>query len=249
MTAPEIQKLFDGTEIPGTLAQVVARELRELIIDGSLPPGTVLRLLPLAKRLGVSMMPVRDALRLLEADKLVMIVPRRGAVVAEMSLDDAEEIYAVRVALEALCARHAAERLTQDDVTDIERLFGVMEAANHQDDLSALIEADHHFHERLYRTSGREQLIQNISELTARSQRYLPYLYRSWQVDEDPFGAHRPLLEAIRAQDPALVERLTREHMEAAGVRLLTAIQHESQGPRLRSERVTRWRRGGEPAP
>ena len=207
-----------------TLAESVAIRLRGLILDGTLPPGTPLRLAPLAQRLGMSVMPVRDALRLLEADRLVVVTPRRGSVVSPLSIEDAEEIYAVRVALESLCARHAAERLTDADIAALELRFTEMDDAERNGDLQSFIDADHLFHSTLYRLADRPRLLAQIADLTERSSRYLPFLYRAWQMAENPLDAHRPLLSAIRARDADLIGELTREHMEAATRRLLAVI-------------------------
>ena len=235
--------LPETPDLPLTLAESVAASLRGLILDGTLPPGTPLRLAPLAQRLGVSVMPVRDALRLLEADRLVVVTPRRGSVVSPLSIEDAEEIYAVRVALESLCARHGAERLTDADVAALEVRFAEMEDAEKNRDLRSFIETDHLFHTTLYRLADRPRLLAQIEDLTERSRRYLPFLYRAWQMAEDPLDAHRPLLEAVRARDPELVGRLTREHMEAAATRLLAAIREEDAGRRTaHARRSARWK-------
>jgi DNA-binding GntR family transcriptional regulator len=104
-----------------------------------------------------------------------------------------------------------------------------MEATQQAADLTAFIECDHAFHCQLYAISGRERLIRMIGELQDRSRRHLPHLYQAWQMAENPLEAHRPILSAIRARDPALVERLTREHMEQAADRLLKVIVREAE--------------------
>jgi hypothetical protein len=114
-----------------------------------------------------------------------------------------------------------------------------MSEAQRADDLHAFIEADHVFHHRLYEASQRDRLIRNISELVDRSRRYAPYAYRAWQPLDVGIAAHRPILEAIEARDPALVERLTLEHMSAAAVRLVSAVQRETD------ERALALRRRG----
>ncbi len=211
------------------MAEVVAQRLRTAIVDGQLPPGTPLRLARISERLGVSVMPVRDALRQLEAERLVDIAPRRGAVVTELSIEDAEETYAVRVALEALAARHAVARLSDADIGEIREAFGRMAEAQRSGDLGTFIDADHVFHHRLYQASERDRLIRNIAELVARSRRYAPYAYRAWLPLDNALAAHRPILEAIEARDPILVERLTFEHMSAAAARLVAAVQLEAE--------------------
>ncbi len=210
------------------MAETVADRLRALIIDGQLPPGTILRLAPLAEQLGVSIMPVREAIRLLESESLVVVAPHRGAVVAELSIDDIEETYAIRVALEGLAARHATERLTAADLTDIGGLFELMSRARDANDLASFIAADREFHMRLYASSGRDRLVRMISDLENRSRRYAAYVYAAWQPLDIALRAHRPLLDAIEIGDPALVEERTREHMSAAGARLLISVQREA---------------------
>lgn len=231
---PVLADVLGGPHDTRTMAETVAQRLRALIIDGRLPPGTNLRLAPMADQLGVSIMPVREAFRLLEAERLVVVTPRRGAVVAELSIDDIEETYAVRVALEGLAARHATERLSAADLADINALFDNMARAKDDNDLRAFIAADRAFHSRLYASSGRDHLVRMISELESRSQRYGPYVYGAWQPLDIALRAHRPLLDAIEAGDPVLVEERTREHMSAASARLLAAVQREA-GDRARS--------------
>lgn len=225
----DIEEIIGGPADAQTLASTVGARLRSLILDGSLAPGTILRLAPLASSLGVSVMPVREALRRLEAEGLVVVAPRRGASVAELSVEDAEEIYTLRIALESLCAGRAAERLTEADLVDLERRFAEMEEAEKSTDLDAFIEADHAFHSYLYGLSGRPRLIRMICELQDRSRRYLPSLYEAWQMVEDPLEAHRPLLDAILARDSTRVEALTREHMKQAADRLLLAIARKAE--------------------
>ena len=237
-----VAEILGGPADARTVAATVAQRLRARILDGQLRPGATLRLTPLAHNLGVSAMPVREALRSLEGEGLVVVRPRRGAVVAELSAEDAEEIYAMRVALESLCARHGAERLGPADVADIEQLFGRMEEQQQAWNLAAFIDLDHAFHSRLYAVSWRERLIRMIGDLQNRSRRYLPYIYGAWPMVENPdpgsiapvrLEAHRPILVAIQEGNKPLVERLTREHMEQAAGRLLREIVRQTEGRRV----------------
>jgi DNA-binding GntR family transcriptional regulator len=238
-----LEEIIGGPADAQTLAATVSQRLRRLILDGQLVPGTTLRLSPLAASLGVSVMPVREALRRLEAEGLVVLTPRRGATVAELSVEDAEETYALRVALESLCAGRAAKRLTDADLVELKQLFAHMESAEKAGDLDAFIDADHAFHSYLYGVSGRSRMTRMISELQDRSRRYLPSLYEAWQMVEDPLDAHRPLLAAIQERDPARVEALTREHMQQAGDRLLLAIARKAEERRtVRTPPRRRWR-------
>lgn len=212
-----------------TMAAMVAERLRTAVLLGQLPPGTRLRLADVSERIGVSIMPVRDALRQLEAERFVDITPRRGAIVTPLSIDDAEEMYAIRVALETLAARHAVAQLTDDELAAIRDAFVGMVEAQRSDDLQAFIEADHLFHSRLYQASRRDRLIRSIAELVERSRRYSPYTYRSWAPLDARLEAHQRILDAIEARNGILVEQLTAEHMVTAAARLIAALHEEAQ--------------------
>jgi DNA-binding GntR family transcriptional regulator len=208
---------YEALEPPtgATLAADIAERLRVLILDGRLAPGTRLRLAALAQTLGVSVMPVRDALRILEAENLVLALPRRGARVAVLSEEDAEEIYAVRAALESLAARYGAVQLTDDDIREIRGFFHLMEEDAARADLTSFIEHDQAFHYRLYSVSQRERLLLSITELRRRSHRYVPYIHRGLHDFARRLELHRPILEAIEARDVEAVVRLTRDHLES----------------------------------
>jgi DNA-binding GntR family transcriptional regulator len=223
-----IESVVTASQVAPTMSESVAARLRDLIIGGQLPAGTALRLAPLAHQLHVSVMPVREALRTLETEGLVVVTPRRGAVVSEPSVEEAEEIYTIRIGLEALCARYATQRLTDADIDDLRQAFEAMAVAAKAGDLREFVGRDHEFHLRLYRTAGRERLVRTIEDLISRSLRYIPYLHRAQEMDEDPLDAHRPLLVAIELRDSTTAEQLTRHHMERAMTRLLRAISHPS---------------------
>ena len=208
-----------------TISQQVAARLRDLIIEGKLPPGTPLRVNPLADRLGMSAMPVRDALKLLEVERLVESTPRRGAVVSALSEEDIEEIYAMRSALEGVCARHGAERATDDDIVELDQLVAKLEQALQANDLETFMRIDREFHDRIYVISGRERIRRSVGELLARSQRYAAHSYRHWGPLDRALEEHRTILEAVRARDGVLAQRLTRRHLEDSADRLLTAVR------------------------
>jgi DNA-binding GntR family transcriptional regulator len=210
-----------------TIAEHVAARLRKLILDGTLPPGTALRVNPLAERLGHSSMPVRDALRLLEIEHLVDNTPRRGAIVSALSEDDIDEIYAMRASLEGISARRATERLTDGQMAELCRLFNQMEDAAAKDDLQAFGQADRAFHDHLYNCSGRPRVVRTVSELVARSQRYAAFgwTHRGWRPLSDALDEHRRIYEAVSARDGRLAQQLVRDHLDRAGERLLASVR------------------------
>jgi DNA-binding GntR family transcriptional regulator len=216
-----------------TIAQHVAGRLRTFILNGTLPPGTPLRVNPLAERLGHSAMPVRDALRLLEVERLVEVVPRHGAVVATLSEDDIEEIYGTRAALEAICARRATERAGEEDLAELEVLFKRMEESACCGDLEAFGVADRAFHDLLYTFADRPRVVKTISELVARGRRYtaLGWTHRGLRPLADSLEEHRRLYEAVVARDAKLAHELTRQHLEQAGERLLVSVRQMGNLP------------------
>lgn len=213
-----------------TIAEHVAGRLRTLILDGTLPPGTALRVNPLAERLGHSAMPVRDALRLLEIERLVESTPRRGAVVSQISADDVEEIYAMRAALEGICARRATELLTDEVTAELRTLFARMEDAERDGDLAAFGAADRAFHDRLYAHSGRTQALRQLAELQARARRYAAFgwTHRGWRSLGAALEEHRGILDAVLARDAARAQELTRQHLENAAMRLRASVQDQA---------------------
>jgi DNA-binding GntR family transcriptional regulator len=209
-----------------TLSETVLAQLRRLILEGHLPAGAPLRLQALADRFGVSVMPVREAIRQLEAEDLVTFTPHRGARVARLSFEDIEELYVVRAAVEGFAARKAAERLTSVDGREIQACFDRLEEAGSRSDLEAFLEADRAFHRRIYAASGRPQLVDRIADLVDRSRRAHMLAYGPWRqhlragIDE-----HRHVLDAVLAQDTATAERLTFEHIRGGGNRILEALE------------------------
>jgi DNA-binding GntR family transcriptional regulator len=203
----------------------VADQVRRLIVTNRLPPGSPLRLASIAERLGVSVQPVREAVRMLAAEGLVVIEPHRGAFVARLSIEDVEELYAVRVALESLIARVATARLTDTDIDELRSRFGAMQAAERRDDQAAFITADRAFHQHLYELADRPRLLVRILDLWDASNRARPLLYESWLPIKDAVTDHEPLLRAIESRDPAAAEAATRAHLEGAARRVLAALR------------------------
>jgi DNA-binding GntR family transcriptional regulator len=223
-----------------TRAETVAAHLRESIYNGDLPAGSRIRLKETARLLGVSAMPVRDALRLLEADELVTLVPRSGARVSDLSSEDIEELYAMRAGLEGLAARLAVPRLDAATVSRLEHLFEMMASAQSARNPEAFVRHDRTFHRTLYEASARPRLVKRILDLWDNSRRAMPIGYRSWYSETAALESHRIILAAAQARNPAAAERLVREHTDEAALRILQAF---SSPPGRR-----RKRRSGEAA-
>lgn len=194
------------------LADQVTIAIRKAIIDSSFPPGTRLIEGDLAESLKVSRGPVREALRRLEQEGLVRIVPARGTFVATVAEEDIAEIYGLRAALETYAAGQAA---CGADLRDLEESVSEMRAAFDAGDLPKLIEADLHFHGGLVALANNRRLLGVWMTLEGQM-RLILSLTRD-QVYRDPqhlTDEHRRLLETIRSGDAQSAAQRIREHIE-----------------------------------
>jgi GntR family transcriptional regulator, rspAB operon transcriptional repressor len=194
----------------------VLTHLRESILRGELEPGAWLRQEDLAQHYNVSRTPVREALRALEREGLVRIVPNHGARVAPLSLNDFEEIYALRSGIEGLAARRAAEAAGDGDHPDLHaRLERLAEAARTLP-LQPYLREEWALRLACYRLTSRERLLSTILHLRGRAERYLRYAYQVEADTRQSFTFHRELVEAIVRGDDATAERTNRDALDWA---------------------------------
>jgi DNA-binding GntR family transcriptional regulator len=189
--------------------------LREQILAGNFPAGMRLKPEEIASKLGVSRMPVRDALQQLHSEGLVVIRPNRGAVVTSLTSNEVLELFEIRAALEGLAARHACEHYTDDVMTQLELMLRGMNDA--LDDLPLWLERHDLFHETLLAPSGRRRLLMQIRN---SRQAVLPYvrLYIAiYDQIEMPSAEHAMLLSIARRGNPDLFEATVRDHVLSAG--------------------------------
>jgi len=233
---PASRALIDEVEIAPpsreTLTEAATSAIRGLILSGQLPPGTPLRLNHVAARLGMSVMPVREALRVLEAERLVTFRAHHGATVSQLSVDDVEEAYAVRAALEGLAARDGVRLLTEETLAEIREAFQLMVAAASAGDRDGLVEHDQVFHRTLYRAGNRPERYRRIVELWESTRRATPLVYRAWDPLELAIAAHAPIMDAIEAGDERAAMRLSRAHAEQAARRILRGMRHDTRRER-----------------
>lgn len=209
------------------LREVVFETLREAIINGQLKPGERLMEIQLAEELGVSRTPVREAIRKLELEGLVVMVPRKGAYVADISSRDIVEVFEVRGALESLAAGLAAERITPEELENLERILLRISECVERKDLEALVEADSEFHDALYRASRNRKLSQIIWASREQIQRFRANSLGQPGRMRDALEEHKKIVEAISQRDVALAQRLAVEHIENAEERLMQSLHPE----------------------
>jgi DNA-binding GntR family transcriptional regulator len=211
------------------LRELVLESLREAIFNGTLQPGERLMEIQLADELGVSRTPVREALRNLELEGFIVMIPRKGAYVADLTLKDIEDVFEIRIALEGLAAELCAERMTEEEIERMERLLAEKAEAINIGSMDKLIEVDTDFHETLYKASRNERLSNIISNLREQIQRYrttsLAYPGRM----KSSLLEHRAIVEALHARDANLAKQLAEEHIENAEHTLLETIRKEKE--------------------
>ena len=147
------------------LRDVVFHTLRQAILRGELKPGERLMEIHLAQKLGVSRTPVREAMRKLELEGLVRMIPRKGAVVAEITISDLEDVLEVRMALEELAVKLACKMLTPEQIEEIGSLADEFEQTLYGEDVGACAQADMRFHEAIYEATGNGRLVQILNNL------------------------------------------------------------------------------------
>jgi DNA-binding GntR family transcriptional regulator len=197
-----------------TLRQQVADHLREEILSSRLAPGEELGEVALARSLGISRGPLREALGQLAAEGLVTIVPRRGAVVKRLTHREFIDSYQVREALESLAIRLAVPRLTDGDKAELHRMAEDMERAADADDIDRFFEINRRFHATLVQASGNQKLVEVHGQLVAQMARLLKQSVELRGGMAQSAAEHQAILEAVDAGDPVQAARLLEEHIE-----------------------------------
>jgi DNA-binding GntR family transcriptional regulator len=205
-----------------SLHELVYRRLRQAIVDGTLRPGARLVESELGVRMGVSRSPVREALRRLEQENLVVLTPRRGVRVAEAvsELSQFQEMFDVRAALEALAARLAVRRATAAQVSRIGAAIRRMERAVEAGDLHGIIHADADFHRQLVLSAGNPTLERMLSSLLDQIQRMRLVIHARPENSRLALAEHRAVLAAIVRRDESAAVAHIEGHVEAARRRL-----------------------------
>lgn len=204
----------------------VLKILKDAIVRGVLPVGEVLRQDEIATRFGVSKIPVREALKRLEAEGLVAFTQNRGAVVASLSVEEIEEYMEIRAMLEEKAARLAAPRITDASLNQAERTLQRYVA---ESNISHWGELNWEFHSTLYADAGRPTLLAFIRSIHDKVERYVRFLLSHPDEMPNTQREHRAILDAFRRRDPDEAARLTRAHVLDAGTSLVHHLKQDRQ--------------------
>ena len=212
-----------------SVVDLVIREVRRSILDGSLPPGSPVSITELSERLEVSHIPVREALRRLEGEGLVELRRSRSAVVAPLSREDFEDVFHLRGLLEADVYARAVKLFTAEDVEELEAAFAAL-AIRPEDDLESLSARHVEFHRLLARPAASEWDRRLLDLIWQANERYM-FLILGELMEDRPTvfrDAHLPFMEAVRSRSPRAARSAVTAHL-GHGLGLI--------GPRLEAAR------------
>ena len=216
------------TDLPAlsvrTKAEAVYDEVSRRILDGRLEPGSTVNQEALSAALGVSITPLREALRRLEAEGLVILEAHRNLTVAPLSAEEARELYAVRLQLDPFAAGEAAKRASADDLDHIDLLA----ARETEPSTQGRLATNRQFHRAIYRASGNRRLVELLDRLWDQTDRYRLLALQDEAHERSAEREHRAISAALRARDVERVRDLMHEHV-AGTMRL---VERRAEGLR-----------------
>ncbi len=207
-----------------SLPDVIANDLRDRVLSGELAGGETIRQEALAEEYGVSRMPVREALKQLDAEGLVVLTNNRGASVTQHSISEIAEIFDLRALLEVDLFRRAIPRMTATDIAACERILEKMEASYDANDVGEWGALNHQFHTSLYAAAGRNLTNALLNKVSLQSDRYIRMHLSVMKQREPARKEHRELLALAQAGDVAPACALLETHIGRARDQLLTLM-------------------------
>ena len=236
---------------PPTLTATVTDHIRQAIVRGELAPSSPLHEVDLGKSLSVSRGTVREALRQLQDEGLVEVIPHQGAFVTKLSAKKAWEIYTLRAQLEPYAVRLALENraYTQQDLDALDALIRRMGELERRGGPVERIAADMEFHRVMCERSNHQVLMDVLRSLQFQTRLFIfnTMLYHSDLVGDEP--SHRRILETIREGDPTQTEEIVRHHIVQAGTSLLRRMAEQEPSAGQAPLVVSSPRRDGAPGP
>ena len=210
-----------------TLTSMTVDAIRERILRGHYPEGEPLRQDAIGAELGVSRIPVREALRQLEAEGLVIFNPHRGAIVSVLSLKQIRELFELRAEIEGDLIRRAVPLMKAEHHDNAEGILDAYDDALRDGDVAVYGALNWKFHSALYAAADRELTMNVVSKLHQQSDRYLRMQLALTHGETRARNEHRGIAAAARKRDIAKASRLMREHIIGAGRTLVTFLERE----------------------
>lgn len=224
-----MQSSFDS-DLP--LRDVVFNTLRQAILIGELKPGERLMELHLADRLGVSRTPVREAIRRLELEGLVTMIPRKGAEVARITEKSMSDVLEVRRTLDALCAELACDRITPESLAALKKACDHFEQCVGTHDAKKIAEADVSLHDIIVEATGNQRLIQMVHNLSEQMYRYRFEYIKDNSQHDTLVKEHRIIYQSIVDKDKDTAAAAARLHIDNQKKAIIRQIRLESRAGR-----------------
>ncbi|HPU45883.1 MAG: GntR family transcriptional regulator [Clostridiaceae bacterium] len=209
------------------LRDVIFETLRKAIISGDIKPGERLMEVALAEQMGVSRTPVREAIRRLEAEGLVTMVPRKGTHVSELSAKDIIDVLEVRGALDKLATALAAKRMKPQQIRALESIHKQFVACVEKANIDGAVRKDIEFHDAIYAASGNSRLIGVLSSLREHIYRFRVIYLRDMNIAEYVEQEHNQILNALREGNDELAAELSEKHIRNQMVSIVEALNQK----------------------
>lgn len=207
------------------LRDVVFQTLRQAILKGELHPGERLMEIKLAERLGVSRTPIREAIRKLELEGLVVMIPRKGAAVANITEKDTKDVLEVRRTLEMFAVEVACDRITPLQFVQLEKAAKEFEDSKGSMDLIRIAETDMKFHEIIYEATQNERLVQMLNNLRENMYRYRIEYLKDANYYDSLVREHQEILDAVKTGDKARARVCMRDHIDNQQLAVISRIR------------------------
>ena len=211
------------------LRDVVFNTLRENILTGEMKPGERLMEIHLANRLGVSRTPIREAIRMLELEGLVTMVPRKGAEVAQISEKGLRDVLEVRQALDALAMELACERITEEEVRELRKACDAFIRMTRTQDAVRIAQADGELHDIIVRASGNDRLVQMVGNLSQQMYRYRLEYIKDVSQHGRLIEEHEEIYRCVRDRDREAGAKAIRMHIYNQEQSILTRLQEKKR--------------------
>ena len=206
------------------LRDVVFNTLRQAILKGELAPGERLMEIQLAQKLGVSRTPIREAIRKLELEGLVLMIPRRGAEVARISEKSLKDVLEVRRSLEELAIELACQRMTEEDMQALEEAQKAFKAAIDQGDAMKIAETDEAYHDVIYHSTRNKRLVQILNNLREQMYRYRLEYVKDARTHSILISEHNDIIKQLKDRNVEQAKAVIYQHInnqEKGIIRLL----------------------------
>jgi len=215
-----------------TLREIILETIRESILRGTLRPGEKVPEPELAERFGISRTPIREAFRQLESEGFLTVVPRKGAVVTDLSERDVEEFYSIKSILEGYAARMAAEKLSDKDIERLNAINERLEQLARENDVKTFFRVHNEFHDLFIRAAGNDKLAELIGQLVLKFNRLRMTSLSLPGRMEISVLEHKKIIEAFRTHNGELADNLVRK-TAAHGGQVLIQSMAQAEGRRV----------------